>query len=702
MKLLTRSAEDLTLCCRYMGTLQRIFQYRHDLRASLLDAGLLDALTSVLARVTAEEAAAAASDERVTPPDGSREASYDGGEGGRGGPWPEDPSVFAALTADDVARAVEAFCHDIAALHICGFLLRGRENARGLTLLRDVLDVIEVSSMPARNKVHLQRVVLQIALDRVLVDARGSDGAGQDLDRTMVAASSVCRLAVDFIVFSSAAATDADATDADATDGGSGRGTEASDFAFVCHVFHVSKGLLAPSVRDETKSTPTLEITDNMGRLCLHLLAATQPVSRGGFLVHNLATTPELIHLLCTHADPDYNFYTGARIFLAVYEFFQRVLQTTRHLEAEAGFSDVATATATASPSAARRSAQLGDNQLQTLSANAEAIMREIVKRHRRLINSIVDVDGSTLGTGGHWHVTFYGSIDIDKGHWNLESGREHQRWAQQRRLFHDTHRAGLEALGAATERDVQRVMSAGIERRNKQKHKGIMKIRSDKAQVAHSQTLWKKLVARVTHPRAPWAGDAPAPSVWVLDPIAGPHGARGRLKPSQVRLNPIAPTRSGVKAHEPSEGSPTSGVEPHAHTRPRLAPDASIPLPGLSDDGGASFELSSDDEEMPSSEAAAHDRRRSSGVGVVRRFKQLWRFVDYYLRLYLHPGLAALSWRDRAKACRIVIGSAEEGMLDLPENAPYPVGRLAREQPVTRQMPDLIACSRFLASRAR
>lgn len=39
-----------------------------------------------------------------------------------------------------------------------------------------------------------------------------------------------------------------------------------------------------------------------------------------------------------------------------------------------------------------------------------------------------------------------------------------------------------------------------------------------------------------------------------------------------------------------------------------------------------------------------------------------------------MHPGLAVLSWRDRGRACRIVMQSAQDGLLDLPHDAPVPV----------------------------
>lgn len=162
------------LCCRLMGTLHIIFQRRHDLRSELLDGGLLEAICSVMASVTKPKPAETLSDGRVafpisriatTPPSdispsrrGDEEGEVFGPAASRGhrltveteesegadetGQYDQDRGQ--TLGRNDLIRAVEGFCQDITALHLCGYILRGRENAKGLALLRDILDTIEV------------------------------------------------------------------------------------------------------------------------------------------------------------------------------------------------------------------------------------------------------------------------------------------------------------------------------------------------------------------------------------------------------------------------------------------------------------------------------------------------------------------------------------------------------------------------------
>lgn len=292
--------------------------------------------------------------------------------------------------------------------------------------------------------------------------------------------------------------------------------------------------------------------------------------------------------------------------------------------------------------------------------------MREIVKRHRRLVNSIVDVGGSVLGEGGQWHVTFYGSIDIDKSNWNVESDFERRRWTQQQSLFRETHAQGLASLRAATARDAQRVVSEGIARRNKYRHRGLLQMRNFMSRNTHSQTLWKRLAARVTHPRGPWASDMSMPTVWMLDPTEGPQGARIRLKPSHVKLNLVAPTRSGVDNHNQQTNvhhSSNGGSSKHGHVL--AAHDVSIPLLGLTVDANTSLDLSSEDEDGP---GMIHGRRGGSSsrsrLGISRRYSQLWTFVDYYLQLYAHQPLPAC-----------------------------PTARLPVCQPNTSQLPMFVSC---------
>eukprot|EP00911_Craspedida_sp_UC1_P002222 UC1_evm1s1695 len=432
---------DVTLGCRILGTLHRIFQRRSDLRQAFMDDGeLIVTLCNILSEVTAgttstsstatveseaagedrdidgvvvvgsigtdggasnaaeasgdagvasikkSDTASSAKNTNVTTststPSTTATATSTGGDGISTSPCPS--IYFATATSPaDLARAIEAFCQDVTALHICGYIMHGRDNARGLALLRDTLDTIEVvSAVPVPHRLQLQRCVLTNALDRVLVDVHGAPADDSALLRhTMIAAATVCQLAVDHVVFHDACEE--------------ARGGE---FAFICHVFHVVKGLLArcraPDAVESIVGSQRQRVVETLGRLCLHLLSPTQPISRGGFLMQNLASALDLVSVLCEHVSPDYyNFYTGARIFLAVYSFFTIIERLLRECEVGSLFADLGGERGTARPAD-----MLGVDQLRDVANAAELIMTHIATAHKRLVHTIIDVEGSSFG----------------------------------------------------------------------------------------------------------------------------------------------------------------------------------------------------------------------------------------------------------------------------------------------------------------